>query len=183
MKDIQILRNILLNENVEQSIKENEEIIFHIIPLLKEEKGFEQKSEWHCYDVWNHTIKAITTCDENFKDRLILLLHDIGKPFSYQDDGDIRHFRGHAEKSAELSKIILENLVINEKDKNEMLFIIRNHSKKIENLHISNNPRLFCRLLKIQMCDASAYEPKHAKMILEKLNSIEKEFKKNDVER
>ena len=32
--------------------------------------------------------------------RLVLLLHDIGKPFSYQEDGNIRHFKGHAQKSA-----------------------------------------------------------------------------------
>ena len=30
--------------------------------------------------------------------RLALLLHDIGKPFSYQDDESGRHFKNHALK-------------------------------------------------------------------------------------
>ena len=37
------------------------------------------------------------------------LLHDIGKPFSYQDE-EIRHFHGHPQISAQISKKILLRL-------------------------------------------------------------------------
>ena len=76
-----------------------EEEIFKMIPELRYEKGFDQKSEWHEFDVWNHTLATILACDNNKGDRLVLLLHDIGKPFSYQDDKDVRHFKNHALKS------------------------------------------------------------------------------------
>ena len=44
-----------------------------------------------------------------FDIRLCLLLHDIGKPFSYQGE-EVRHFRNHAAVSANMSKIILKRL-------------------------------------------------------------------------
>lgn len=106
MNDLEKLYNYLLSDQVE--VFENE--IFELIPELKFEKDFEQKSIWHQYDVWHHTIKTIEACDKNKEDRLVMLLHDIGKPFKYQEEGNIRHFKGHAKKSKEISKPILERL-------------------------------------------------------------------------
>ena len=37
------------------------------------------------------------------------LLHDIGKPFSYQDE-EVRHFHGHPEVSADMTEEILKRL-------------------------------------------------------------------------
>lgn len=45
MNKIEVLKNILLAGEVQSSIKDNEDIIFNIIPMLKYEKDFEQKSE------------------------------------------------------------------------------------------------------------------------------------------
>ena len=171
MDDLEVLRKILLSDD----ISVYEDVIFKIIPLLKYEKGFDQKNSWHIFDVWNHTLTAIQSCDKNFYDRLILLLHDIGKPFSYQDDGESRHFRGHALKSKELSFPILKKLGIEEKEINDILFIIENHSRNIKEIDFNNNEELYNRLLKIQMCDASAYEYNHSKMILERLKCIKRD--------
>ncbi len=55
MLDINIIFNILLSDNI--LLYENE--LFELIPELKYEKGFEQKSEWHCFDVWDHTFATI----------------------------------------------------------------------------------------------------------------------------
>lgn len=174
------LKNILLSN----SLKENENLIFSMIPLLKYEKDFDQKSVWHKYDVWNHTINAVLSCDLNFEDRLILLLHDIGKPFSCQEDGDVRHFKGHALKSAELSKNILINLGIDKDKVEEMLIYISNHSSKIDIKDINcNNIDYYLRLLKIQKCDSRAYEDGHAKLILDELNSLELEINRKYKER
>ena len=106
MFDINIIFNILLSDN----ILAHESELFELIPELKSEKGFEQKNEWHCFDVWDHTLATINACDMNPEDRLVMLLHDIGKPILYQDDGNIRHFKGHAKKSAEIAKIVLDRL-------------------------------------------------------------------------
>lgn len=42
--NIKTLESILLTPDVEKSIRDNETIIFEIIPILKSEKGFEQRS-------------------------------------------------------------------------------------------------------------------------------------------
>ena len=61
-----------------------------------------------------------------------MLLHDIGKPFSFQDDGNIRHFKGHAKKSAEIAKIVLDRFNINNEIKNTLLKLIEYHSCRID---------------------------------------------------
>lgn len=166
MNNIENLKKILLSNN----IKESENIIFDIIPELIYEKGFDQKSVWHSYDVWNHTLVAVENCDNNFDDRLVLLLHDIGKPFSYQDDADTRHFKGHAQKSALMAKPILERLGYEKEKLSEMILLIHDHSTKIIKKDINKeNINYYKRLLKIQMCDGMAYEEKHAKMIYKDL--------------
>lgn len=169
MNNIDLLKKILLTDDLLENISVYEDKLFEMIPLLKYEKGFDQRNKWHCYDVWQHTLYAIDYCNKDFYDRFILLLHDIGKPFSYQEDEDIRHFKGHAEKSYELGKIILNDFDIDEKEKNTMLFIIRNHSNKIENIDFNGDKKLYNRFLKIQICDASAYEKTHSKKLMKKL--------------
>lgn len=177
MNKIENLKNILLAEDIQNNIRNNEDILFKIIPELKSEKDFEQKSQWHCYDVWNHTIKAISSAPKDFEIRLVLLLHDIGKPFSYQDDGEIRHFRRHATKSKEISKSILENLGYTGEKLNELLFLIGEHATTINVDNINKtNLSLYKKLLVIQFCDGSAYEINHAKKIIGKLEKIKQKL-------
>lgn len=175
MSDLDMLYKYLLSDNVE----EYETEIFELIPELKKEKGFEQKSEWHCFDVWNHTLATIDYCDKNQDDRLVLLLHDIGKPFHYQDDGEIRHFKDHAAVSSKISKKVLERLNY-PKDKMEFtLKLIEMHSTKIVVDSINKDDLLFyLKLVKIQICDAHGYEKKHTLMVMDQLKNTENKIKK-----
>lgn len=176
MININELYKFLLNDNI--LVYENE--IFNLIPELKYEKGFDQKSEWHCYDVWNHTIATVNACDMNPVDRVTMLLHDIGKPFSYQDDGEKRHFKRHSIKSVEISKIILGRFNVPEEDKNLILKLIELHSIKINLDDVnSDNINFYRRLCRIQLYDAKGYEEEHSKMIINKLDSTCKKLSKN----
>lgn len=175
MNDLDKLKYYLLCDNI--SIVENE--IFKIIPELRSEKNFEQKSEWHSFDVWNHTLAVINACDKSFEDRLILLLHDIGKPFSFQDEGNIRHFKNHAKHSANMAKDILKRLNIPEFKIDIMVKLIELHSSKINIEDINKeNIEFYRRLLKIQKCDAKGYEKEHSIQIYNKLENLEFELKK-----
>ena len=175
LNDLDRLKDYLLYDDI--SIVEDE--IFSIIPELRSEKNFDQKSEWHSLDVWNHTIATINACDENFEDRLILLLHDIGKPFSFQEEENIRHFKNHAEKSAKMAKDILLRLNIPECKINVMVKLIELHSSKIEIQNIDkDNIEFYRRLLKIQKCDAKGYEKEHAMQIYQQLENTEMKLKK-----
>lgn len=174
MNTLDKIYDYLLSDNI--LLYENE--LFEIIPELKYEKNFEQRSEWHCFDVWGHTTATISACDNNVEDRLVMLLHDIGKPFSYQDDGNIRHFKGHAQKSAEMAKKILDRLNIPEKNKNTMIKLIDMHSTKINIESIdAENLDFYKRLLKIKIYDAKGYEEEHSKIINEELDKLQKILK------
>lgn len=167
------LEEILLSNDVEKSIRMGEEFIFEIIPELKEEKGFDQKNKYHCYDVWNHTITAIKNSDNDIDVRLVLLLHDIGKPFSCQEDGNIRHFRGHADMSAKMARSILKRLSYDDNRINELCFLIGNHATTIKEEFLQDdNIDLYKKLLYIQYCDASAYAPFYSREIINNLDSI-----------
>ena len=167
------IKGILMSSNVGDAIRDNEAILFDLIPELKFEKGFDQRSQWHCYDVWEHTIHAIMSSELDFDIRLVLLLHDIGKPFSFQEDGCTRHFKGHAEKSAEISERVLKRLGYSDTKVEEYCFYIRNHATNIsEDMLDHLNLEKYKRLLCLQYCDASAYAPEYAKQIIDKLDVV-----------
>lgn len=173
LNDLDKLKYCLLCDDI--SLVEDE--IFLIIPELKNEKNFDQKSEWHSFDVWNHTLTTINACDKNFDDRLVLLLHDIGKPFSYQEDGNIRHFKDHAKKSAVMAKDILLQLNVSKDKIDDIIKLIELHSSKIKIEDINDeNIDFYKRLLKIQKCDARGYEKEHAMQIYQQLEMLELEL-------
>ncbi len=100
-----ILHEILLSNDIVESINRNMDSLLQIIPEIENMIGFEHKHPHHHLDVWNHTLLALSLSEKDFDIRLCLLLHDIGKPFSYQDE-EVRHFRNHAKVSANMFSII-----------------------------------------------------------------------------
>ena len=167
----EILEQILMKDII---LENDEKLLFEIIPELKDEKGFSQNNPWHIYDVWNHTKTVLKNSKPDKEIRLALLLHDIGKPHSYQDDENgIRHFKGHSKKSAEISKTILERLGYSEKQINEICFFIANHDKTIR-LELLNNDNIeiYKKLLYIQYCDASGYNPEYIKRVYYRLDKV-----------
>lgn len=164
------LERILTSENIEEKIRNNEDYLFSLIPELKSEVGFEHKHPHHSFDVWNHTIEALKHIEPDFELRLIVLLHDIGKPFCYQEGTDgVRHFKGHPVKSKEISKSILERLNIELKD--EILYIIENHDTIIDTNNI-NNREIEIKRLKVQYADAYAHSPSTIQKRILRLNAI-----------
>lgn len=101
------LYNILMKDDVVKSINDNLDDLLSLIPELKDMLGFEHKHPHHHLDVWNHTLHALSLSEKDFIIRLVLLLHDIGKPYSYQE-GEVRHFKKHLTISVYMSFNILK---------------------------------------------------------------------------
>lgn len=106
-------------------------IILPIIPEIKNMMGFAQNNPYHAYDVWTHTYHVIKNCPNDRIIRLAALFHDIGKPHCYQQEivnGELRyHFKGHAEKSIEITEKVLKELKFSNKDVEEILLLVKNH--------------------------------------------------------
>lgn len=152
------LFNILTSDNIVESINQNLDNILILIPEIKDMIGFNHNHPHHHLDVWNHTLLALSMSPNDFEIRLVLLLHDIGKPHSYQDE-EIRHFRGHALKSAEMTFKILERLNFNEDEILELCYLIKEHDTLITEEEIENNRELMIKRFQIQCCDALAHNP------------------------
>ena len=91
---------ILTLKQPSKFLMSKEEDLFKLIPELKYCKGFDQKNEWHPYDVYTHILKVVDGVDCNLPTRLAALFHDIGKPQTFKLDANgVGHFYGHWEVS------------------------------------------------------------------------------------
>ena len=153
-----VLKEILLSDDVKLSVNQNLDYLVEIIPELKCMFGFEQHHPHHHLDVWNHTLLALSLSKKDFDVRLGLLLHDIGKPFSYQDK-EVRHFTGHARVSSIMARNILTRLGYDKDYVEYICFLIKNHDKKISDKLIEDNYEVSLKLYEMQRCDALAHHP------------------------
>ena len=152
---------ILKSENVMDAINSNIDSITEIVPEIASMFNFEHKHPHHHLNVWEHTLYALSQAPNNFDIRLSLLLHDIGKPRCYQTDGAIRHFKGHPDKSANISRRILCRLGFPEDYTKTICNAIRCHDTALYAEDILANPQLANLVFEIQKCDALAHNPKY----------------------
>lgn len=168
------LKSILESEDVVFAIRNNIDELLLIIPEIKYMINFDHKHPHHHLDVFNHTLLALSMSKNDFEIRLCLLLHDIGKPFSYQEDNEIRHYKNHGLVSANMSKVILNRIGFEEDFINEVYYLIRNHDYPISKNMIINNYELMQKLFEIQECDALAHNPmklEKRKLYLQKIRN------------
>ena len=169
------LYEILMVDDVVDSVKSNIDVLLDMIPEIKDMIGFQHNHPHHHLDVWNHTLLALSLSKKDFDTRVALLLHDIGKPFSYQDD-EVRHFHGHAEVSGNMSVGILIRLGFNDEEVDELTYLIREHDTEITREDIDNNIELCTKRFGIQFCDALAHNPTKLKKRIEYLVRLSKEL-------
>ena len=82
-------------------------IIPEILPCI----GFDQRSRYHSYDVWNHIAYSVEYSAPLPDVRLALLFHDIGKPQCFtMDDEGAGHFINHEKISAEIAEDVLKRM-------------------------------------------------------------------------
>ena len=167
-----------MSDDLSTSINKYKGYLLDVIPELKYMIGFNQKHPHHHLDLWEHTMYALSMSEKDFDIRLSLLLHDIGKPFSYQE-GDVRHFQGHAEVSSKIAKKVLDNLGYEKVFIDKICKYIKLHDTPITSKDIESDPEFYSKLYKIQYCDALAHNPdklEKRKVYLEKTKKLLKKI-------
>lgn len=92
-------------------LRQYREIFAVVLPELAPMFDFDQQNKHHLYDVWEHTLHTLEHIEPRPDLRLVMLLHDCGKParFSIDFRGD-GHFYGHAYESARRAEAALTRL-------------------------------------------------------------------------
>ena len=153
-----ILDEILMDSDVVGSLYKNMDTLIELIPEVKNMMGFEHKHPHHHLDVWNHTLCALCRAPMDFTIRMAILLHDIGKPHSYQE-GEIRHFKHHPMVSGLMTVKILSRLGFSQEEVQEISDLVVLHDDLMTDEFIKANYAMAQKLFQIQYCDALAHHP------------------------
>lgn len=158
---MKVLNNILTSDNILDTINSNIEVIFLIIPELKEMVKFDQKNPEHIYSLWNHTLCALGMSPNDLEIRMALLFHDIGKISNYQEEIEnkkiIRHYNGHPKESKKITKRILERLEYDENFIKKICYLVEKHDSIITKEEVLKNKDLEYKRYTIQICDIYAH--------------------------
>ncbi|MGL5206302.1 MAG: CCA tRNA nucleotidyltransferase [Acidaminococcaceae bacterium] len=106
------------------------EIQIPILPELSELVGVPQNPDFHHYDVWNHTLKAVSFGEKSLEVRWALLLHDIGKGQpsvrGFDEEGKPTDY-GHEALSACMAEKILKRFQFSANFVKRVVWLIANH--------------------------------------------------------
>ena len=92
--------DILKQNNSSDLIRWNKDEVFRVIPDLKKCDGFNQKNDYHIYDVLEHILVVLDNVGDSYLLKVAALFHDIGKPNCFsEDDNGVGHFYGHWDES------------------------------------------------------------------------------------
>lgn len=168
LEDLEKLSQIV----VSGKIGENIDFIKKEIPEIENMIGFEHRHPHHHLDVWNHTLEVVKNINsQDLELKMAALLHDIGKPFSYQDE-EVRHFRGHPEVSSQMSETILRRLGYNESFIQNVCYLVKNHDTIIDPQNLDNSRKMVMKRLELQYADAKAHAPSKVEKRIKFLDSI-----------
>jgi tRNA nucleotidyltransferase (CCA-adding enzyme) len=93
--------------------------------------GFDQRTPWHCYDIWEHTCAAVEAVPPVPQLRWAALLHDSGKPACFSYENGAGHFHGHPAVSERIATEILSCLKCSKKRTTAVRTLVRNHELRL----------------------------------------------------
>ncbi len=97
-------------------------VLHFILPELAQGEGLAQRADFHKYDVLEHSLRAVLYADESI--RLAALLHDVGKPYCMQKDGNAH---AHHEAGEKLAREILHRLKAPKKTTERVCELVKWH--------------------------------------------------------
>lgn len=105
------LNKLICGDHAGRVLLSYPDILGAVLPEITPCVGFDQKNHHHCFDVWEHTCRAVDAVPPEPVLRWTMLFHDLGKPncFTVGEDGE-GHYYGHTAISAQLAEGVMERL-------------------------------------------------------------------------
>lgn len=172
------LGKLLCGDAVMQAAEAFSGVLCAIIPEMRPAIGFAQHNPHHCYDVFMHTLHAVSHVKPTETLRLTMLLHDLGKPATLTlDEAGVGHFPGHEQRGAAIADGILRRLAYDNATKTRVLTLISLHDEAIgpEETLVKRMLRqlgveAFEQLWEVKRADALAHHPGYRARQLEILS-------------
>ena len=122
------LMGLLQGEHVLPVLMEYPDVLGVFLPEVLPCVGFDQRTRYHCYDVWEHTAQAVAAASNDPIVRCTMLFHDLGKPdcFTVDEDGQ-GHFYGHWNRSVQLADGIMQRLRFDNRSRKLILQLVEYH--------------------------------------------------------
>ncbi len=137
------MAKLLCGKGAEKILRDFAGVVTAVFPELAPMVGFDQRSPWHRYDVWEHTVRAVGAVPPTEALRWTMLLHDSGKPGAYTEDAAGRgHFYGHAKGSVVIAEAVCGRLRMDAATRDRVLTLVEHHD-----MELSPEPRRIRRLL------------------------------------
>ena len=124
-------RRILTGRRIGEALTVFRDVLLRLFPVLRPQIGFDQKSAYQEYDLFEHTVRAVGYGAPDYTVRLALLLHGIGKPDCAADRGEYNTYYGHSERGVMLARDAFEEYEADEAVIDRVLFLIAHHDDHI----------------------------------------------------
>lgn len=170
------ISKLLCGTDAKRILLDYSEVFFFIFPALKPTKGCTQNHERHIFDVWGHTVEAVSSIAPEPHLRFAMLFHDSGKPYvKTTDEKGIDHFYNHSKKSREIAFDAMTMLKTSNKMRDKVCSLVEYHdflpdkiSKKTYKKYIGIlGFETVEELFEIRKADVSAQNPKFLEECLE----------------
>ena len=137
------LGKLLRGRGAEAILRDYADVITEVLPALQPMRGFDQRTPYHRYDVWEHTIRAVGAVEPEEALRWTMLLHDSGKPACFTLDEEGRgHAFGHGEKSVAIAREVMAFLKADNATRDHVLTLVARHD-----MPLSGSPTALRRCL------------------------------------
>lgn len=141
------LEGILVTGHGGDALLRYPELMCSAIPELARMRGFDQRTPYHAFDVYEHTARVLTVAGELSRFRIdggdpdapaspslmwAALLHDIAKPDAFSIDERGRgHFYGHPEQGSVTARCIMRRLSCSADLMRDVALLIRYHDQSL----------------------------------------------------
>lgn len=104
------------------------DVVAEFIPEAAAMFDLDQQNDYHCYDVWQHTLHAVENAADVGIVKIAAFFHDIGKPGckTVTEDG-WGHFYGHEHAGAEIADNVMRRLRFDNRTRETVTELIYNH--------------------------------------------------------
>ena len=174
------LAKLLCGRGVGQILREYSDVIFAILPQLAPMQGCDQRTPFHAYDAWEHTVRAVESVPAREVLRLTMLLHDAGKPAAFTvDENGVGHAHGHHIKSVEIARQVLTYLRVDNATRDRVLLLVEHHDVPLNGERLLLKRRLkklgaeaLHQLIDVQCADEAAKGTEIARTVREQKMAI-----------